>query len=192
MCHTQKYSTIVTESASRLDQRPSVIHAEFSTLYQGSGPSRNCIGQTVQYGKRIICGVGTSLISRSTVSQQVSFWAVQAKGAIRIGARLLSSHSQRSLLLHCHTYSLAGITLLARDWIGPRLCAQLLHYRMLDDRHNKVSGNQFWDEGNWTGRADIEVLNFLLEEKRKTYDVTIFASPTQAKEPSRNHLSLDT
>eukprot|EP00644_Phytophthora_capsici_P006207 jgi/Phyca11/549370/estExt2_Genewise1Plus.C_PHYCAscaffold_320166 len=49
----------------------------------------------------------------------------------------------------------AGVTLLARERGGPKVCGQLLVAPMLDDRTNSVSASQFEDErGLWSSRSN--------------------------------------
>jgi len=78
----------------------------------------------------------------------------------------------------------AGVALLARDRNGPKLYAQLLIYPMLDDRNVSTSSKQYYDEGTWTGKANIIAWDALLPGKRGTEDVSIYAAPSRAKDLS--------
>ncbi|KAE9371358.1 alpha/beta-hydrolase [Stipitochalara longipes BDJ] len=78
----------------------------------------------------------------------------------------------------------AGVALMARDRKGPKLCAQLLLYGMLDDLNDTVSTRQFWSEGTWTGRSNLEAWNLLFSGRRNTDNVTIYASPARAQDLS--------
>ena len=78
----------------------------------------------------------------------------------------------------------AGVALMALDRKGPRLCPQFLLYGMLDDRHDVVSGKQFWDEGSWPGKSSIQGWDLVLAGKRNTDDATVYASPGRAKDLS--------
>ncbi|EGZ30574.1 hypothetical protein PHYSODRAFT_553564 [Phytophthora sojae] len=48
----------------------------------------------------------------------------------------------------------AGVTLLARERGGPKVCGQLLVAPMLDDRNESVSACQFDEGGRWSTRSN--------------------------------------
>lgn len=79
----------------------------------------------------------------------------------------------------------AGVALLARDRNGPKLCAQLLSYPMIDDRGSTISSKQFELEGIWVGKSNIEAWDLLLPGTRNTEDVSIYAAPARAEDLSR-------
>ena len=78
----------------------------------------------------------------------------------------------------------AGITLLARDRRGPKLCGQLLMYPMLDDRDATPSTHQFEGIGVWDRTSNITGWSALLGERRGTDDVSIYAAPARATDLS--------
>jgi acetyl esterase/lipase len=78
----------------------------------------------------------------------------------------------------------AGVALLARDRQGPKLCAQLLVYPMIDDRVSTISNKQFETEGPLVGKTNVEAWDLLLPGKRNTEDVSIYAAPSRAKDLS--------
>jgi len=78
----------------------------------------------------------------------------------------------------------AGVALLARDRQGPRLCAQMLMYPMLDDRDETVSTAQIDGEGVWDRGSNILGWSALLGDRRGTADVSIYAAPARATDLS--------
>ena len=74
----------------------------------------------------------------------------------------------------------AGLSLLVRDRGGPKIFAQCLIYPMIDDRMITVSSQQYMTEGLFTGEGNTSAWNWLLDGKRGTEDVTIYAAPARA------------
>jgi len=79
----------------------------------------------------------------------------------------------------------AGCALMVRDKGGPRLCAQLLTYPMLDDRNNSISCQQYPAEGTWSGGSNATAWECLLGERAgKETGVSIYAAPGRATDLS--------
>lgn len=78
----------------------------------------------------------------------------------------------------------AGVSLLARDSGGPALAGQVLIYPMLDDRNDSLSSQQFVGEGIWDRISNDTGWDALLGERRKTDEVSIYASPSRATDLS--------
>jgi len=79
----------------------------------------------------------------------------------------------------------AGISLLARDRGGPKLCGQLLMCPMLDDRLTTVSSEQYMTEGTLTTEQCIDSWNtLLLPYGRGGSSVSIYAAPSRATDLS--------
>jgi acetyl esterase/lipase len=75
----------------------------------------------------------------------------------------------------------AGVTLLARDRMGPKIFAQMLIYPMLDDRCNSTSSLQFQKEGTWLLKHSITGWDALLPGRRGGEGVSIYAAPARAE-----------
>src|SRR5205823_2536521 len=78
----------------------------------------------------------------------------------------------------------AGCALLARDRKGPRLCAQMLVYPMIDDRDQTVSSQQIDGVGVWDRATNVMGWVALLGDRRGTDDVSIYAAPARATDLS--------
>ncbi|KAG7381222.1 hypothetical protein PHYPSEUDO_006308 [Phytophthora pseudosyringae] len=79
----------------------------------------------------------------------------------------------------------AGVTLLARERGGPKVCGQLLVAPMLDDRNDSVSARQFEAEGGkWSSRSNRFAWNCVLGSRSGTPDVKDFEAPGRAKDLS--------
>ncbi len=74
----------------------------------------------------------------------------------------------------------AATTLLARDRGGPRLCAQLLCYPMLDDRMETVSSKQMHEDGTWNRWHNSTAWGWYLDGKRGEKGVSVYAAPARA------------
>lgn len=77
-----------------------------------------------------------------------------------------------------------GTTLLARDRVGPKLCAQLIRCPMLDDRCKSRSTEQFSALHIWSKGTNITAWTALLGDRRGTQDVSIYAAPNRAEDLS--------
>ncbi|KAG7402088.1 hypothetical protein PHYBOEH_007302 [Phytophthora boehmeriae] len=79
----------------------------------------------------------------------------------------------------------AGVTLLARERGGPKICGQLLVTPMLDDRNESVSARQFEVEGGrWSTQSNRFAWGCVLGERRGTRDVKDFEAPGRATDLS--------
>lgn len=78
----------------------------------------------------------------------------------------------------------AGLALTARDSDGPSLAGQVLMYPMLDDRNDTISSRQLIGEGIWDRISNETGWDALLGDRRKTGDVSIYASPARAQDLS--------
>lgn len=79
----------------------------------------------------------------------------------------------------------AGVTLLARERGGPKVCGQLLVALMLDDRCDSVSARQFEDEGgHWSSRSNQFAWGCVLGSRCGTTDVQDFEAPGRAADLS--------
>lgn len=75
----------------------------------------------------------------------------------------------------------AGVCLLARDRVTTQPLGQLLIYPMLDERNETLSSLQFDGIGLWNRESNETGWNALLGTRRKTSDVTHYASPAKAE-----------
>lgn len=73
----------------------------------------------------------------------------------------------------------AGTTLLCRDRPGPKVCAQMLIYPMLDDRVTSTSSVQYWEEGPLTGEVCRITWDWLLPKKIEGAEVSVYAAPAR-------------
>lgn len=74
----------------------------------------------------------------------------------------------------------AGVCLLARDRGATQPLGQLLIYPMLDERNETISSFQFDGIGLWNRESNETGWNALLGTRRKTPEVTHYASPSKA------------
>ncbi|WYZ37692.1 hypothetical protein EsH8_II_001198 [Colletotrichum jinshuiense] len=80
----------------------------------------------------------------------------------------------------------AGVALRARDTGGPKLCAQLLVYPMLDDRDTGVSKNQFREDRAYDSTDNNAAWSCVLGHKAglEGADVSPYVAPGRAKDLS--------
>jgi len=78
----------------------------------------------------------------------------------------------------------AGVTLMARDRVGPRLLGQLLQCPMIDDRNDTVSARQFSGTGVWDASSNQVAWQALLGDSYGSNDVSIYSAPARADDLS--------
>lgn len=78
----------------------------------------------------------------------------------------------------------AGLTLMARDRLFPKLAGQLLDSPMLDDRSQSVSSHQIDNFGGWDRMTNEMGWSALLGEGHATRDVSAYAAPARATDLS--------
>ncbi len=74
----------------------------------------------------------------------------------------------------------AGLALMARDRGGVKLAGQLLMCPMLDESNDTESSHQFVNLGLWDRGSNDTGWNALLGDRRHSYHVTEYASPSRA------------